>query len=86
MKCYVYYDGYGNAVKAIGEEELACNYDQDTAAFLKAMISSELGGKDKKTKGHVALVVFDSEQERDAYLQSMGEQIADFGGCRSQCQ
>jgi hypothetical protein len=87
MRYYVYYDGYGNAKKAIGEEDLARRYGNNPDSFLKEMRWSrageegELGGK-----GHVSLVNFETEQERDEYLKTLGEKISSYGGCRSQCQ
>ena len=84
MKSYVYYDGYGNAKKAIGEDDLAVRYGNNPDSFLKEMLGAgegDLGGK-----GYVSVVNFESEQERDEYLESLGEKISGFGGCRSQCQ
>ena len=86
MKYYVYYDGYGNAKKAIGEEELLTLYGNSPDSFLKAMLGREAGQGDLGGKGYISVVNFGSEQERDEYLESLGEKISSFGGCRSQCQ
>jgi hypothetical protein len=86
MKCYVYYDGYGNAKKAIGEEELAARYGNYPDSLLKEMLGGEAGEGDLGGKGYVSVVNFESEQEREEYLESLGEKISSFGGCRSQCQ
>ncbi|NTV33338.1 MAG: hypothetical protein HGA50_08615 [Deltaproteobacteria bacterium] len=84
MKYYVYYDGYGNVKKAVGEDDLAVRYGNNPDSLLKEMLGAgegDLGGK-----GYVSVVNFESEQERDEYLESLGEKISSFGGCRSQCQ
>jgi len=86
MRYYVYYDGYGNARKAISEEQLATGYRNSPDAFLKEMLGSRAGERDLGGKGYVFVVNFDTEQERDEYLETLGEQISSYGGCRSQCQ
>ena len=86
VKYYVYYDGYGNAKKAIGEEDLAALHGNDPDSFLKEMLGSRAGEGALGGKGHVSVVNFGSEQERDEYLESLAEKISSFGGCRSQCQ
>ena len=86
MRYYVYYDGYGNARKAISEEQLATGYRNSPDAFLKEMLGSGAGERDLGGKGYVSVVNFESEQERDEYLETLGEQISSYGGCRSQCQ
>jgi hypothetical protein len=86
MKYYVYYDGYGNAKKAIREEDLAVKYGGNPDSFLKDMLGSGAGEGDLGGKGCVSVVNFESEQERDECLESMGEKISSYGGCRSQCQ
>jgi hypothetical protein len=85
MKYYVYYDGYGNAKKAIGEEDLAGKYGSNPDSFLKDMLGSGAGEGDLGGKGYVSLINFESEQERDEYLDSLSEKISSYGGCRSQC-
>ena len=86
MKYFVYYDGYGNAKKAIGEKDLAVRYGNNPDSFLKEMLGREAGEGDLGGKGYVSVVNFDTEQERDEYLENLGEQISSYGGCRSQCQ
>ena len=86
MKYYVYYDGYGNAKKAIREEDLAAGYGNNPDSFLKELLGSEAGERDVGGKGYVSVVNFDSEQERDEYFETIGEKISSYGGCRSQCQ
>lgn len=86
MKYYVYYDGYGHAKKAIGEEELAerCGNNPDT--FLKEMLGGGAGEGDLGGKGYISTVNFESDQERVEYLETLSEKISSYGGCRSQCQ
>ena len=86
MKYFVYYDGYGNAKKAVGEAELAESYGSNSGAFLKAMLGSQGAQREVGGRGYVSVVNFDTEQERDEYLENLGEQISSYGGCRSQCQ
>ena len=86
MRYYVYYDGYGNAKRAIGEKELAAQYGNNPDSFLKEMLGSEAGERALGGKGYVSVVNFESEQEREEYLETLGEQISSYGGCRSQCQ
>jgi hypothetical protein len=50
------------------------------------MLGSRAGERDLGGKGYVSVVNFESEQERDEYLETLGEQISSYGGCRSQCQ
>ena len=86
MKYYVYYDGYGNAKKSVGEAELADSYGNNPNTFLKTMLRTEGSEGDLGGKGYVSVVNFESDQERDEYLETIGEKISSFGGCRSQCQ
>ncbi len=86
MKYYVYYDGYGNAKKAIGEEDLVALYGNDPDSFLKEMLGSRAGEGALGGKGHVSVVYFETEQERDEYLETFVDKISSYGGCRSQCQ
>ena len=86
MKYYVYLDGYGNAKKAVGQEELASGYGNNPDSFLKEMLGSSAGERDLGGKGYLSVVNFDSEQERDEDLETIGERISSYGGCRAQCQ
>jgi hypothetical protein len=71
MKYYVYYDGYGNAKIAIGEEDLLTLYGNSPDSFLKAMLGREAAEGDLGGKGYISVVNFGSEQERDEYLESL---------------
>ena len=86
MKYYVYHDGYGNANKVIGEEELAARYGNNPNAVLKEMLWSRAGEGGLGGRGSISVVNFESEQEKDEYLETLGEKISSYGGCRSQCQ
>jgi hypothetical protein len=86
MKYYVYYDDYGSAKKAIGEEDFARRYGNQPDSFLKDMLGGEAGEGDPGGRGYVSVVSFESEQERDEYLETIGEKISSYGGCRSPCQ
>ena len=86
MKYYVCYDGYGHAKKAVSQEELATGYGNNPDSFLKKMLGFSAGEGNLGGKGYVSVINFESEQERDEYLETMGERISSYGGCPSQCQ
>lgn len=86
MRYYVCYDAYGNAKEAISEEDLASRFGNNPEAILKQMLGSWAGEGAAPGKGHVSVVNFDTDQERDAFLETIGQQISSYGGCRSQCQ
>jgi len=78
MKYYVYFDAYGYARRAISEDQLAGEYQNDPDRFLEAMC--RLGpnpGKGHIT-GHVGILNFNSEKELKDYLESMGDEITGF--------
>jgi hypothetical protein len=79
MKYYVYFDSYGHARQVIDEKELAHRYDGDPDAYLRAA-----GGAQRPCGGHVGTLAFDTEDELKAYLESLGDEITGFYGCRSE--
>jgi hypothetical protein len=84
MIYYVYFDAYGNPRKAIGQQELSETYGNDTGRFLEAMCR---GGPDTAPghrTGHVGTLAFADESELNEYLESLGEEIEGFYGCRSE--
>jgi hypothetical protein len=50
------------------------------------MLGSDAGEGVLGGKGYISMVNFGSEQEREEYLETLGEEISIYGGCRSQCQ
>jgi len=84
MKYFVYFDSYGHARQVIDEKELDRKFDGDPDAYLKAMANP--GGKPGKpgTGGHVGTLRFDTEEELNAYLESLGDEITGFYGCQSE--
>jgi hypothetical protein len=78
MKYYVYFDPYGHARLAIGEKELAEKYRNDPDKFLNDMCRHF-----DHASGHVGTLCFDNENELDDYLNSLGDEITGFYGCRS---
>lgn len=84
MKYFVYFDAYGHARQIASEQELAQKYHNDPQEFLRAMCGSLSTGKESHTTGHVGTLKFDSKQELDDYLESLGEEITGFYGCRSE--
>ena len=83
MLFYVYFDGYGNARKAIGQEELAEKYDNDRGEFLKAMGALESTTGTTRTAGHVGTFRFENERELREALDTLGDEIEGFYGCAS---
>jgi len=50
------------------------------------MLGSDAGEVVLGEEGYMSVVNFESEQERDDYLETLGEKISSYGGCRSRCQ
>lgn len=84
MKYYVYFDAYGHAGQIANEQELAQKYHNDPQEFLRAVCGSLSNEKENHTTGHVGTLRFDSEEELKNYLESLGEEITGFYGCRSE--
>lgn len=84
MKYYVYFDAYGHAGQIANEQELAQKYHNDPQEFLQAVCGSLSNEKENHTTGHVGTLRFDSEEELKNYLESLGEEIIGFYGCRSE--
>ena len=84
MKYFVYFDAYGHARQIASEQELALKYHNDPQEFLRAMCGSLSTGKESHTTGHVGTLKFDSKEELEDYLESLGEEITGFYGCRSE--
>ncbi len=78
MKYYVYFDAYGHARQAVSEKELEENYANDPNRFLKAMCRA--GSKTAKIhiSGHVGTLSFNSDEELNDYLESLGDEISGF--------
>ena len=84
MKYFVYFDAYGHARQIANEQELAQKYHNDPQEFLRAMSGSLSTKKNNHTTGHVGTLKFDSKEELKDYLESLGEEITGFYGCRSE--
>ena len=84
MRYYVCFDGYGHLRNAISEKELTEKYNNDPDEFLKAMCSSGPDAKIERTAGHVITLRFDSENELNDYLESLGDEITGFYECESE--
>jgi hypothetical protein len=78
MKYYVYFDAYGYARRAIGEEQLAGTYQNDPDRFLEAMCRSGSNPGKGNITGHVGILNFNSDRELKDYLESMGDEITGF--------
>ena len=84
MKFFVYFDAYGNARQVIDRKELAQKFGNDPDQFLQAMCLARPGEKVTHTSGHVGTLCFDSQKELNEYLDSLGDEITGFYGCRSE--
>lgn len=84
MQYYVYFDAYGHARQVIDEEQLANTYHNDPDEFLSAMCNTGSDAESRPATGHVGTLVFDDENELNEYLQSLGDEVTGFYGCRSE--
>ena len=83
MKYYVYFDAYGHPRKAISEDELVETYRNSPDDFLRAMGTLKGGAERGPAAGQVGTLNFENEEELNDYLQSLGDEITGFYGCRS---
>jgi hypothetical protein len=85
MLYYIYFDGYGHIRQIINEKDLAAKYGNDPEKFLRALSYSQTrdAGANHST-GHVGKLRFDDENELNDYLESLGDEITGFYGCRSE--
>lgn len=82
MKYYIYFDGYGNFIKAITEEELKDLYKGDIELFIKDMSDAKLK-KSRFQTGHVAVGEFNNLQELQEFLDTLGDEVEGFFCCNS---
>lgn len=78
MKYYVYFDAYGHARQAISDAQLAEAYQNDPAKFLQAMCRRGSQGDAHPVSGHVGTLSFNSPQELQDYLDSLGDELEGF--------
>jgi len=83
MQYYVYFDAYGHAGQVITERELTEQFNGDPEKFLKAMCAGQLDAAPEHCSGHVGTLSFATEAELKEYLDTLGEEITGFYGCRS---
>lgn len=84
MKYFVYFDAYGHAREIISEQDLTEKFAGEPDEFLAAMCRRLSGAPDSSTSGHVGTLSFDSQMELQQYLESLGDEITGFYGCRSE--
>lgn len=78
MLYYVYFDGYGRAQKAIDENELFHDYQNDKDIFCQQMVNKEREHSEKNEgyiAGHVGTVRCYNQQDLNDYLDSLGDEI-----------
>ncbi len=78
MKYYVYFDAYGHARKAVTEKELAEDYGNDPDRFLRAVCGRGTHTDKGHISGHVGTLSFQSDEELNDYLESLGDEISGF--------
>lgn len=78
MKYYVYFDAYGRARRTIDASELAETYQSDPHTFLRAMCRCGTGEDVGPVSGHVGTFSFDSLEELQEYLESLGDELDGF--------
>lgn len=78
MKYYVYFDAYGHARQAVSEKELAQTYRNEPDQFLKAMCRRGPDTGEGHISGHVGTLSFDTVEELNDYLESLGDEISGF--------
>ena len=83
MIYYVYFDHYGDVRGVISRNELENKYNSDPDEFLKAMSKDQVSGDPERVTGHVGTMRFETEEELDDYLKSLGEEVDGFFCCRS---
>ena len=83
VKYYLYFDVYGNARRAISEEELTEKYNGDPYEFLKAMCVSGPEREGEYAGGNVIVRGFENEKELNDFLESLGDEVEGFYACRS---
>ncbi|UCG06773.1 MAG: hypothetical protein JSV83_23205 [Desulfobacterales bacterium] len=84
MTYFVYFDAYGHAQQVIDENELAAKYQNNPDIFLDAICRLQPDTPMAHTSGHVGTLSFDNENELNDYLESLGDEITGFYGCRSE--
>ncbi len=84
MRYYVYFDSYGHARRVINETDLAEEFHNNPDEFFAAMCEQGADAGMERATGHVGTLTFDDEKELMEYLESLGDEIAGFYGCRSE--
>jgi hypothetical protein len=84
MTFFVYFDAYGHARQIVDQKELTAKYRNDPDEFLQAMCRQHSGTETDHISGHVGTLNFDSYQDLKDYLESLGDEITGFFGCRSE--
>ncbi len=80
MKYYIYFDAYEHPRGAIDEEELAQKYNGDLEDFSRAVCDPTSDIKTRRATGHISVLTFDSRDELNDYLASLGDEIEGFYG------
>ena len=62
MKYYVYFDAYGNALKAIDEVDLQAEYEGDPEKYFEAMCLNSSNAETERATGHVGTLNFKNKK------------------------
>ncbi len=84
MRYYACFDGYGHLMGVVSQPELAERYRDDPEEFLRRNQPPGAIGAAGRPAGHVAVLNFSNNEELQEFLDSLGDEIEGFYGCRSE--
>jgi hypothetical protein len=82
MKYYLYFDGYGNLIKAIPEDELNRRYAGNPDLFREEM-ARRLSERSRFQTGHMVTYTFNDHKDFQDFIDSLGDEVEGFYCCRS---
>jgi hypothetical protein len=83
MLYYVYFDAYGHVRRVVNERALAEEFGGDPDRLLRAMCRTSGDAEKGRAAGHVGTLAFNSDEELNDYLRSLGDEIEGFFGCEA---
>ncbi len=84
MRYYVYFDGYGHVQRVVSQTELQNTYAGDTERFLQACTASRPPEGPPGPAGHVGSLIFDTSEELEAFLETLGDEVEGFFCCHAE--